>query len=1069
MHKHADITEGRIQAAIEHRLRPLVYPQTTPVTIDAWDVGGEPVAYDCAITADYRPFAVGEKWGGAWDTTWFRITAQVPDAWAGRDVRLRIDLGPEPTWAEGISCEGLVYLDGRPTTAVNLYHDDAIHLAGVQGGETITLYVEAAANIRPENVADGSWQVDKDFGGPGRFTLKRCELACYDAEAERLLFAYELLFDVLKLQPADTPRRGQILYGLNHGLNLLVEDKPGTLATAYAAIEPLLNKRNGDTAHTVSAVGHAHIDTAWLWPLRETIRKCARTFSTVLRYMDQYPDFVFACSQPQQYAWMKRHYPSIYAGIQAAVKRGQWQPIGSMWIEADCNIPSGESLVRQLLHGKRFFQEHFGIETTDLWIPDVFGYSAALPQLLKQAGIDSFLTQKISWNQFNRFPHHTFLWRGLDGSEVFTHFPPADTYNGNFTANEVAKSSTRFLDHDRATCSLYPFGHGDGGGGPTRQMIENARLLKDLEGMPRVRMETTTAFFNKAKADAVDLPVWSGELYLELHRGTYTTQAAVKRANRRCEGLLREAEFYDTLATLLKLDCEPVAIEALPLAVYEAAPEIDAEQRRGRAAALDRAWKLLLLNQFHDIIPGSSIQWVYEDAARDYAVIEELAGRVRDAALGPILGVIPPTDFDRPAAVLNTLGHDRGEVIDLPEVGPRYVEAPACGYSVIDLSGSVPAEPPEAVAPISVIEADSSIRMTNGLVTLEIDRRTGELTSVIDHRAGGREVLAPMPGHPAPAGNILQLHPDRPNKWGAWDIDIHAYETATRIDTAEQVQCLEAGPLRATVRVRRAFNRSTLHQDIVLRAGSARIDFVTHVDWQERHMLLKAAFPVAVHSPRATYEVQFGHVERPTHFNTSWDLARFEVCAHRWADLSEGGSAPQGGYGVALLNDCKYGHDIQGHVMRLSLLRGPIEPDPGADLGEHTFTYALLPHPGGFREARVIEQAANLNSPLRVQALEPNTAERTPTTGPASHAWLRVEPAGVTLDTTKVAESGEDIVVRLYEAFGRRCEAVLHLPPQITRAQTCDLLERPANSIDIREQQIRLSLRPFEVVSLRLG
>lgn len=1069
MHKHPDITEGRIKAAIERRLRPSVYPHTAPVTISAWDVGGEPVPYDYAAAAEYRPFAVGDKWGGAWDTTWFRITGTVPDDWAGRDVRLRIDLGPEPTWAEGISCEGLVYENGRPTTAVNLYHDDALHLTSVKGGEAIEAYVEAAANIRPENVADRSWQVDKDFGGPGRFTLKRCELACYDAEAERLLFAYELLFDALKLLPKDAPRRGQILYGLNKGLNLLVNNQQQTLANVYHAIKPLLDKRNGDTAHTVSAVGHAHIDTAWLWPLRETIRKCARTFSTVLRYMDQYPDFVFACSQPQQYAWMKRHYPSIYAGIQAAVKRGQWQPIGSMWVEADCNIPSGESLVRQLLHGKRFFQEAFGVETNDLWIPDVFGYAAALPQLLKQSGIDSFLTQKISWNQFNRFPHHTFLWRGLDGSEVFTHFPPADTYNGSFTAAEVDQSAKRFLEHDRATRSLYPFGHGDGGGGPTRQMIENARLLEDLEGMPRVKMETTAAFFDKAKADAVDLPVWTGELYLEYHRGTYTTQAAVKRGNRRCEGFLREAEYFDALAAMLALSCEPLTPSEPALSVYEAELEIDPALRGGRAAALDRAWKLLLLNQFHDIIPGSSIQWVYEDAARDYCVIEDLAQRVRESALASILNALSPEGLCGPAVALNTLGHDRGEVVDLPELGPCYVEAPACGYRVIDMETPTNAHLPEHIMPVSVVTSGSSIGMTNGLITLTIDRRTGELSSIIDHRAGGREVLAPLPGQDQPAGNILQLHPDRPNQWGAWDIDIHAYETSLRLDTLEHIECVETGPLRAVVQVRRKFGQSTLWQDIVLRAGSARVDFVTHVDWQERHTLLKAAFPVSVHSPRATYEVQFGHVERPTHFNTTWDLARFEVCAHRWADLAEGGSAADGGYGVSLLNDCKYGYDVLGNIMRLSLLRGSIEPDPDADRGEHTFTYALLPHPGDFREAGVIEQSANLNTPLRVQALKQKPNVHKTENILDTDSWFRVEPVGVILDTVKVAESGNGVVIRLYEAFGRRCEAVLHLPPSVTSIQTCNLLEQPTGPLDLREQQVRLPLKPFEIVTLRLG
>ncbi len=1057
MHKHPDLTEARIKLAVDRRLKPRVYPASAPVTIHKWDVGGEPVPYEQAREASYQPFSVGDRWGASWDTTWFRITGTLPSEWAGlSEAVLRVDLGPHPTWAEGFSCEGLVYVDGKPTRAVNLYRGDALRFTDIRGGEAFEVFIEAAANVRPENVATGDWNVPREPGGEPRFTLKRCELAEFDRDAWKLLTAFELLAGMLEVLPKDAPRRGQVLSALNTALNLLDDDSPATTADAMAALRPVLEKRNGDTAHTVSAIGHAHIDTAWLWPLRETIRKCARTFATALDNMEEYPGYVFGCSQPVQYAWMKHHYPSIYERIQQAVKRGQWQVMGSMWVEPDCNLASGESLVRQLLHGKRFFMDEFGVETDDVWIPDVFGYSAAMPQIMHKAGVTSFLTQKISWNQFNRFPHHTFSWRGIDGTEVFTHFPPADTYNGSFTAQEVAKSQTRFLDHDRATRSLYPFGHGDGGGGPTREMLENAELLRDLEGMPKVTLEPTTAFFEKAKQDAADLPTWVGELYLEYHRGTYTTQGRTKRGNRKGELALRDAEFFDAIDTAWNGPAEPKASEASGRVVYDVFDCPQADQRGGRVGLLNRAWKLLLTNQFHDILPGSSIHWVYEDAAHDYETIQQLASKVRDDACARLAASQNNAGATKSDAlcVFNTLGHARREVVDLPS-GPAVAEVPSCGYAE---TGITTAETP----PVWTERTDAAITLDNSIVRVTIDTATGHVTSVTDHRAGGREALAALPGSDRVAGNILQLHHDLPNKWDAWDVDVFYKEQCETIDQLDAIDVVEQHSLRAKVRLRRTFRNSTLEQTIVLRAGSARIDFETKVDWQERHRLLKAAFPVSVRNEQAAYDIQFGHVHRPTHDNTSWDLARFEVCAHKWADLSEGGAAASGGYGVALLNDCKYGHDIRDHVMRLSLLRGPIEPDPEADLGEHTFTYSLFPHPGGFREGKVIEEAYNLNVPLVVR--ESGDTAVVPAT-----SWLEVDQPGIIIEAVKVAEDGDGIIVRLYEAYGARREAKLFIRLPVTRAVETDLLERATGEFTaIADDLLPLTFRPFEIKTLRL-
>ncbi|MFI4861218.1 MAG: alpha-mannosidase [Phycisphaerales bacterium JB063] len=1067
MHKHPDLTEARIKLAIDRRLKPRVHPAAVPVSIAKWDVGGEPEPFAHAVAAAYTPFNVGERWGASWDTTWFRITGELPTQWAGqREAVLRIDLGPHPTWAEGFSCEGLVYKDGEPAGAINLFRDDALRFTDIQGGETFEVYIEAAANVRPENVATGDWQVPAEPGGEPRFTLKRCELALFDRDAWQLQCAYALLAGLLEVLPKDAPRRGQVLAALNQALNVLEDDDPATTADAMAVLQPILDKRNGDTAHHVSAIGHAHIDTAWLWPLRETIRKCARTFSTALNYMDEYPDYVFGCSQPVQYAWMKHHYPAIYERIKAAVQRGQWQVMGSMWVEPDCNLASGESLVRQLLIGKRFFQDEFGIETQDVWIPDVFGYSAAMPQLMAKAGVTSFLTQKISWNQFNRFPHHTFNWRGIDGTEIFTHFPPADTYNGNFSAPQVAKSQTRFLDHDRATRSLYPFGHGDGGGGPSRQMLENAKLLKDLEGMPRVTIEPTTAFFDKAKQDANDLPTWVGELYLEYHRGTYTTQSRTKRGNRKGEFALRDAEFFDAIDTALNGPAKPQAADAYgdtgddhKRPVYDVFDHPGGDQRGGRVGLLDRAWKLLLTNQFHDILPGSSIGWVYEDAKHDYETIERLSRQVQRAArtrIATSLRSNAPSQTQQPI-VFNTLGHTRNEVIDLPG-DVAWAQVPSCGYATASDKAS-------NTQPVQCDQTDSAITLDNGIVRVVIDTATGHLASVTDHRAKGREVLAPLPGADAIAGNIMQLHHDLPNKWDAWDVDAFYREQCETIDSLDTIEIIERHALRVKVKLKRSFRQSKIEQTIVLRAGSARLDFETQVDWQERHRLLKAAFPVDVRSEHATYEIQYGHVQRPTHDNTSWDLARFEVCAQKWADLSEGGSAAAGGYGVALLNDCKYGHDIRDHVMRLSLLRGPVEPDPEADLGKHTFTYALYPHPGDFRDGRVIEEAYNLNVPLIVQPADNNAGSL----HHDAHAWLEVDQPGIAIEAVKIAEDGEGIIVRLYEAYGTRRDVSLLIDLPSSNVNEVDLLERAIGAaVHVSNNQFPLTFKPFEIKTLRL-
>jgi alpha-mannosidase len=767
--------------------------------------------------------------------------------------------------------------------------------------------------------------------------------------------------------------------------------------------------------------------------------------------MKEYPEYVFVCSQAVQYSWMKALYPEIYEGIRAAIERGQWEPVGSMWVEADCNIPSGESLVRQILHGKRFFQREFGYETKDVWIPDVFGYSASFPQLMKQAGIDSFLTQKISWSQFNRFPHHTFLWEGIDGTRIFTHFPPTDTYNGNFEPAELEAGIEKFLDHDRASRSLYIYGYGDGGGGPSLRMLENAARLKDFEGLPRVTLEPSAEFFRKAKEDARDLPLWVGELYLELHRGTYTTQARNKRGNRLGERMLHDAEFIDALYACFVDQSEAQSLTDLApsRAVYDVFEHEEPERRNGHANALDRAWKLLLMNQFHDIIPGSSIQWVYRDSDRDYETIHTLADQVWKHSSDALIRNISTGDIQKPVLAWNTLSWERSEVVELDDGSLIAAKVPSCGHQVLDANKA--GRLPDDWNPVTVRRDETRVIMENGLISVELDQQ-GMLSRVRDLRCG-RDVLAE--GEQA---NRLQIHPDDPNQWEAWDVDLFYREVVEDITNLQSMEILETGGLRGVVNIVRAFGSSLFTQKIILRAGSARIDFETEVDWQERRRFLKVAFPVSIRSQRATYEIQYGHLERPTHTNTSWDLARFEVCAHKWADLSEPG------YGVALLNDCKYGYDVFGHTLRLSLLRGSMAPDPDADRGKHCFTYSLYPHTGDLREGGVIQEAYALNYPIHIQPMAPNSAGI-----PGEQSWITVDRPGVILETLKVAEEGDGMIVRLYEAWGSRgnCRIDLQLP--VNRVDRVDLLERQLEEMPMTGKSILLDLSPFEIVSLKLS
>jgi alpha-mannosidase len=1038
MLKHPVQTEERIRQSLE-RIRPLIHPQRAPLEGAVWHVHGEPVAPEVGLRANYSTCDVGEPWGGLWDTSWFRFRGKIPKSWKGCEVVALVKL--TDVGREGFTAEGLVFQKGVPVRALNANRSEIAIEAVAEGGEKFEFFVEAAANG-----GTSDWGVTTslnlpDYNGATLYRLAQAELACIDREAFALYYDFKVALEAMETLPTDSQGRAEFRQALNEAVNRLDVSDSSTVKLARDALREVLSRKNGHTAHTVTAVGHAHIDSAWLWPLRETIRKCARTFSTALDYMDEYPDYVFVCSQAQQYAWMKAYYPEIWQRIKKAVRRGQWEPVGSMWVEPDCNIPSGESLIRQILYGKRFFKKELQYETKDVWIPDVFGYSASLPQIMAKSGVRYFLTQKISWNQFNVFPHNTFFWEGIDGSRIFSHFLPSDTYNADTGPKEIIKNVRNFKDHGQSTCSLLAYGYGDGGGGPSIEMLEKASRLKDLDGLPKVELEGALTFFEKASGEVRDLSVWVGELYLELHRGTYTSQAKNKLGNRRSENLLREAEFFDAVTLLINPSRKQTAVDP-PRAVYDVTGLNESKANLHRSA-LERAWKLVLLNQFHDIIPGSSIHLVYQDSARDYETIRVLGESVRDSALAALEPLIDTSTFRRPLFLANPLGFAREETIRLYDGSLSVVEVPACGYCVVDIE-DLPKTPEW---PVKAEQIAKGIVMENAFVRLEISPQ-GQLVSVYDLRAE-REVLDGP-------GNVFELHEDIPNVWDAWDVDVFYREKSRSVGSVEVFALHESNDFQSTVRVVRTFGNSRIEQFITLSSGSGRIDFSTRVNWRERQKLLRVAFPVAIRALSATYEIQYGHVERPTHYNTSWDLGKFEVCAQKWVDLSESG------YGVALLNDCKYGHDIHENVIRLSLLRAPISPDPVADQGHHEFTYSLFPHAGNLRESGVIENASMLNAPLIVRESVSRAGKL-----PAAQSFFSVEGAGVQIETVKTAEDGKAIIVRLYEAHGGRKRVTLRTSLPVREAWTTDLLEQEISQLGLQAGAVAFDIVPFEIVTLK--
>jgi alpha-mannosidase len=1018
MQKHRALTLARL-GRFQEQWQKDWYAQRADVTLSAYHAPDR-IPYDQAMQGDYSPIAIGHQFAPLWSTHWVRVEISIPEDWAGKEVHLRWDSSSEAgIWRDGVPLQGL---SGTGDYWHAPYHDSFILTQSAQGGETLTLYVEVAVN-NPFGM--GSDPIEAGMG-----KLRQAEIAVFQRVVWDAFWDFAIIADMAKHLPDDSPRAGQALATANAMTNAHRPDDLFSLAKMREIAHGFLVHHNGSSQHRVHAVGHAHIDTAWLWPLAETRRKCVRSFSTVMRLMERYPDYTFVCSQAQQLAWIRDDHPELYDQIKARVEEGRFIPVGGAWVEPDCNIPSGESLVRQFVYGQAFYEREFGQRHRVFWLPDTFGYASALPQILQGVGIPYFLTQKLSWNQFNKLPANTFHWEGLDGSRVLAHFPPVDTYNGLGNVEEVMAGTHRFRDHDRTNVSMYVYGFGDGGGGPSDKMLEQLGRMADVDGLPHVSFSSPDAFFDATAQDGDKLVTWRGELYFELHRGTYTSQAFVKQGNRRSEFLLRDVEMLASWAQVTQGYAYP-------------------------QAELERLWKIVLLNQFHDILPGSSIGEVYEDARVHYADVLEHGERERQSALKALMAQSNEqneTSTDDSITVVNTLSHERREVIAVPfavEGAQKsadgealvLVGAPSLGYRQ-----QMPAKQAEG---LRITPTDEAFVLENNQLRAVITN-DGLVQSLFDKRLQ-QEALAE-------AGNRFVLYDDRPIDWDAWDVEVYHREKPLASPKAHHAEIVENGALRVAIRFDyRLAEHSTMTQTIALTATGDMLTFDTHVDWHADHQLLKVEFPLNVHAMNATYETQFGIVERPTHSNTSWDMAKFEVCGHRWGALLEYG------WGVALLNDCKYGYSAHDNVLALSLLRAPSWPHAEADRGEHDFAYALMPNDG--KRETLIQRGLQFNAPLLVQKGQASQPE---------HSFVQITPAHVVVDTIKRAEHDDSLIMRLYEACGARGEVSLqvNLPVQAVRVVTL-LEEAPDNENDTLALQhdagrITFDIRPYQIVTLKL-
>ena len=963
---------------------------------------------------------------------WFRADVTVPESFDGKPLWMHVCTQIDE-WDDAKNPQFLLFVDGKVTQGIDMNHRDVLLTRCAKAGETYRLELQAYTGILHTefNLIVDLREIDPEIQG-----------LYYDLAVPLQAFP--------RLEPDGKPRR-DLERVLNDAVNLLDLRHPydgnfyQSVSEARAFLkQALYTDLAGDDDVIATCIGHTHIDVAWWWTVAQTREKVCRSFATVLKLMEEYPDYKFMSSQPQLYYFLKERYPELYEQIKKRVAEGRWEPEGGMWVEADCNLTSGESLVRQFLYGKRFFKEEFGVDNRILWLPDVFGYSGALPQIMAKCGIDYFMTTKLAWNQFNKMPYDTFRWRGIDGTEILTHLITTlgvgqdekdffTTYNGMLHPDAILGGWHRYQQKDINNDILISYGYGDGGGGPTREMLEtSSRMDKGIEGVPKVRQAFARTYFDELKERVEGnkrLPTWEGELYFEYHRGTYTSMARNKRSNRKAE--------------LHMMDLELLGVLADPKVAYP-----DAE--------LDGLWHGILINQFHDILPGSSIHEVYEVTKKEYEEMEAQISVLTDERVRALIRE------GEGVTVLNTTGFERDDVVEL---GDCDAEA------LLDENGSVyPVQQTRKGAVAFVKDLPSKGYKTFGKVSAGEEKRpfclspdshaletpfyqvvfdkNGCIGQIYD-KENDRNVLKP-----GEAGNLMRVYEDKPIYYDNWDVDIYYTEKFWDVTDLRGFSWVEMGPVRATLRLERQFSHSTITQEIYFYADLRRIDFETTVDWKEHQSLLKVHFPVDVHTDEATFEIQYGNVTRKTHRNTSWDKARFESCGQKWMDVSEGH------YGVSLLNDCKYGHSVKDSCIGLTLIKSGTEPNPTTDQEMHFFTYSLYPHAETWKAAGTVPQAFFLNQPALVsKGGKPGE----------SFSLASLNVPNVVLETVKKAEDGDGVILRMYECENARTPVTLTFNRPFASAESCNCLEEPdGEPVKVDGNKVSFLVKPFEIKTIRI-
>lgn len=990
---------------------------------------------------EWIPFGKDDFWGYREQYCWFKQRVKIPERFKGQKVAYAVTPFPHGSW-DNRDQQFIIYVNGEMVQGLDVNHSHIFLTECAEGGEEFDIALSAYCD---------------DWTFKGQVQLS-ASLKTYDADVNALYYDIRIPWETAHMYNHDNVSRVDIIKTLNDAVNMLelsTPDKDVFKASVKAASEYLHENLYGeDNDIVVSAVGHTHIDVAWLWRLRQTRDKAGRSFATVINFMNEFPEYKFMSPQAQLYDYVKQDYPELYEKIKEKIKEGRWEAEGSMWVESDTNVISGESLVRQFLVGKRFFKKEFGVDNKIMWLPDVFGYTAALPQIIKLADIDYFMTTKISWSEYNRFPYDTFLWKGIDGTEILSHFAPSmrdsdekrfqATYTAMLDPTHIIYGWQRYSNKDLAKMEMCIYGHGDGGGGPTRTNIESGiRMAEGVPGCPKIKMEPALDFFKRLDSEvrgSKRLPKWRGELYLEYHRGTLTAQARNKKYNRKSEILYHDVETLSETANILSgLN-------------YPADDILD-------------SWKIILLNQFHDIIPGSSISQVYEDSKEQYEAIgakgRELASKATAALTASIA-----TDGDS-LVVFNTLGLARTDVV--------ITEMPACeDFAILDFDGTaltwqktydgklaflaknVPAKGYKTFKLVKGASAENdSVKAT--LETVENDYYkvtfNGDMNiSELYHKESGRSV--------APEGEVLNnlvAYEDRSHVYEAWDIKCYYDEKFWNIDNVVSKELIENGPVRTVIKVERTFNSSTIAQYFVFYPHTVRIDVNYDIDWKERNVALKAHYPVDVNTTKATYDIQFGNVERTTHNNTTWDYAQFEACGHKWADLSDNS------FGLSILNDCKYGWTIKEGSIKPTLLRSATEPNYYQDRERHTFTYAIYPHTGEVNSSDVVYEGYCLNVPMYCVSTDAHSGSLS-----QEFSLVNADKNNIIIETVKKAEDSDAIIIRAYETWNRKTAVTFDFGVDVASVSECNLLEEKDAELPVAVNKLSVEFKPFEIKTFKV-